>query len=187
MNGIWTATSALPETGGDAGTPGEDMTADTTQHTRLDGIADYSAALDTLCSLAHHSLCLYENDFEGIGFNSEARYQTLRHFLLANPANRLCLLARDTNYLATRCARLAMLLRQFNSRMAIHRLPASSPQCSEPFGVADGAHFVRRFHFDDPRGLLAVNDPAAASALHSRFHEMWAHSHPAVSSTTLGL
>lgn len=163
------------------------MTGETLQHTHLDGIADYSAALDTLCSLARRDLLLYEKDFEGLGFNAEARYETLRHFLLANPANRLYILAHDTHYLATQCARMSMLLRQFNSRMAIHRLPASFPQCSEPFGVADGAHFVRRFHFDDPRGLLVVNDPAGASALHSCFHEMWTHSHPAVSPTKLGL
>lgn len=163
------------------------MSAENLQHTHLDGFADYSAALDTLCALARHELCLYENDFAGLGFDSEARYQTLRHFLLANPANRLYILARDTHYLATLCARMTMLMRQFDSRMAIHRIPASAPQCSDPFSVADGAHFVRRFHFDDPRGLLAINDPSGAGTLQSRFHELWSKSHPAVSVTPLGL
>lgn len=163
------------------------MTEETLQHTHLDGIADYTAALDTLCQLARHNLYLYERDFEGLGFNSEARYETLRHFLLANPSNRLHLLAHDTHYLAALCARMNILLRQFDSRMFIHRIPQNLAQSTEPFGVADGTHFVRRFHVDDPRGLLAINDPAGAGTLQSRFLEMWSKSHPAVSVTTLGL
>jgi hypothetical protein len=56
-----------------------------------------------------------------------------------------------------------------------------------PFAVADELNYVRRFHFDDPRGILAQNDPAGARVLKSRFEEMWTASHPAVSATTLGL
>ncbi|MDD2721984.1 MAG: hypothetical protein PHH47_11820 [Gallionella sp.] len=163
------------------------MTEENLQHTHLDGIADYTAALDRLCSLARHDLYLYERNFEGLGFNSEVRYQTLRHFLLANPLNRLYILANDTQYLATFCARIAILMRQFDSRMAIHRIPSNRPQGSEPFSVADSTHYVRRFHFDDPRGMLAINDPTAAGSLQSRFHEMWSVSVPALSVTTLGL
>ena len=36
------------------------MSDGTLQHTRLDGIVDYIAALDTLCKLAHHNLYLFE-------------------------------------------------------------------------------------------------------------------------------
>ncbi len=54
------------------------MTDDTLQHTQLDGIADYTAALDTLCKLAQHNLYLFEG-FRRFGYNSEARYTTLRN------------------------------------------------------------------------------------------------------------
>ena len=43
----------------------------------------------------------------------------------------------------------------------------------KPFTVADEAHYVRRYHFDDTRGLLAKNDPEGARLLNSRFQEMW--------------
>lgn len=163
------------------------MTEQTLQHTHLDGISDYTAALDTLCQLTRRNLYLYERDFEGLGFNSEARYETLRHFLLANPANRLYLLAHDARYLSAFCARMNMLLRQFDSRMAIHRIPQNLASDTEPFSVADATHFVRRFHFNDPRGILALNDPETARMLQLRFLEMWSRSQPAVSATTLGL
>lgn len=157
------------------------------QHTKLDGITDYIAALDTLCGLAQHSLFCFENNFDSIGFNSQARYDTLRAFLLASPANRLHLLAHDVRPLTQYCPRLMMLLRQFSHNMHIYQTPAHLKHLSDPFAVADEAHFVRRFHFDDPRGILARNDVAGARVLKSRFEAMWADSAEAVSGSTLGL
>jgi len=160
------------------------MTDDALQHTHLDGIADYTSALDTLCKLASHDLYLFERDYEGLSFNAESRYETLRHFLLANPSSRLYVLAQDTHYLATRCPRMMMLLRQFDNRMFIHQ---TSSLLTAPFCVADHAHYVRRFHFDDPRGIMALNDPENARALASHYMEIWADSHSAISTTKLGL
>jgi len=163
------------------------MSDDALQHTILDGIADYTAALDTLCGLAQHNLYLFEKNYAELGFNSEARYETLRRFLLASLGNRLYVLAHDTRYLSTLCPRMTMLLTQFGSGMFIHQTPKHLQHITEPFGIADDAHYVRRFHFDDPRGILAQHDPENARALKSRFMEMWSVSHPAVSATKLGL
>ena len=157
------------------------------QHTKLDGIEDYSAALDTLCKLAQRNLYLFEKDFDGLGYNSEARFTTLRNFLLVNPTHRLFVLAHDTHYLATLCPRMMLLLRQFGTSMFIHQTPKNLRHITEPFSVADESNYVRRFHFDDPRGILAQHDPEKARELRSRFMEMWQSSHPALSSTKLGL
>jgi hypothetical protein len=156
-------------------------------HTKLNGIVDYIAALDTLCKLAQHDLYLFEKDFDGLGYNSETRYATLRNFLLASPTHRLFVLMHDTHYLATLCPRMLMLLRQFSASMFIYQTPKNLQYISEPFSVADDAHSVRRFHFDDPRGILAQHDPENARTLKSRFLEMWASSRPALSPTKLGL
>ena len=157
------------------------------QHTHLEGTVDYIAALDTLCGLAQRELYIFEKDFADIGFNSEARYNSLRAFLLASPSNHLHLLAHDTRPLTQRCPRLMMLLRQFGHSMHIYQTPKHLLNLTDPFAVADELNYVRRFHFDDPRGILAQNDPEVARALKSRFEEMWTASHPAVSPTTLGL
>ncbi|MBI5627134.1 MAG: hypothetical protein HY935_08080 [Nitrosomonadales bacterium] len=163
------------------------MNDGTLQHTKLDGIADYIAALDTLCKLARHDLYIFEKDFDGLGFNTEARYATLHKFLLSNPAHRLFVLTHDTHYLSTLCPRMIMLLRQFGTSMFIYQTPKNLQYISEPFSIADETNYVRRFHFDDPRGILGKNDPENARVLKSRFMEMWTTSHPSVSSTKLGL
>lgn len=163
------------------------MSDDELQHIHLDGITDYTAALDTLCGLAGHNLYLFENDFDGLGFNGEARHDTLRRFLLGSPAHRLFVLAHDTRYLSTRCPRMLMLLNQFGTGMSIRQTPKSLQHITAPFSVADESHYVRRFHFDDPRGILARNDPENARALKSRFLEMWEDSHSVLTTTRLGL
>jgi hypothetical protein len=163
------------------------MMGDAPQHTTLNGTADYIAALDTLCSLAQHSLCIFDKNFEDAGFNSEARHEMLRAFLLASPANRLQLLTHDTRYLVQRCPRMMLLLRQFSHNMHIYRTPQHLQHIAEPFAVADELHYIRRFHFDDPRGILAYSDPEGVRTLHSRFMEIWLSSHPGASATTLGL
>ncbi|ADE12515.1 DUF7931 domain-containing protein [Sideroxydans lithotrophicus] len=163
------------------------MSDDSLQHTQFDGVADYVAALDTVCSSAQHTLNIFEQNYEDIGFNSEARFDILRHFLLASPINRLNLLVHDPQHLIRFCPRMMMLLRQFGHGMFIYQTPRNLQNITEPFAVADDAHYVRRFHFDDTRGLLAQNDPEGARLLNSRFHEMWTSSHPCASGTTLGL
>ncbi len=157
------------------------------QHTALNGTADYIAALDTLCGLAQRSLYVFEKDYTEAGFNAVARHDMLRHFLLANPANRLHLLTHDTRAAMQYCPRLTLLLRQFSHNMHIYQTPKHLHHLSEPFAVADEAHYVRRFHFDDPRGLFAQHDPENARALKSQFEEMWAASRPGVTASMLGL
>jgi hypothetical protein len=154
---------------------------------KLSSMADYIAALDKLCKMAEHNLYLFEKDYDRLGFNSEERYNTLRNFLLGSHVHKLYVLAHDTNYLLTRCPRMINLLHQFGTNMFIYQTPKNLHHISEPFSVADDEHLVRRFHFDDMRGIFTIQDAKNAHALKARFMEMWASSHPAPSSTRLGL
>ncbi len=164
------------------------MTMDTElKHTQLNGTDDYIEALNTICGVATRTLCIFEQDFDGLGFNSERRYDLLYRFLIASPYNRLYLLAHSTNYLSRDCPRVHMLLRNFSHNMQVYRTPQHMMNISEPFAVADERHYVRRFHFDDTRGILAENDPQGARALYSQFMEMWAASRPGLTANTTGL
>jgi len=157
------------------------------QHTSINGTAEYVSALDDLCAKAQQSLFIFEKDFDNLGFNSEARYDSLRRLLLSNPSARLHLLAHDVQPLLRFCPRMLMLLRQFSHKMHIYQTPLNLRHLSEPFAVVDKIHFLRRFHFNDARGIYALNDPETARPLQSRFNEMWASSHPAASANTTGL
>ncbi len=157
------------------------------QHVKLDSAADYVAALDTVCGQVKHSLMIFEKDFVNIGFDSALRFDHLRSFLLDNPNNRLHLLAHDTRQISRYCPRLMTLLRQFGHSMLIYQTPKHLQHLTEPFAVADESQFLRRFHFDDTRGILGLNDEENARLLKSRFDEMWQTSHPSVYTSTFSL
>ena len=152
--------------------------------TVLSGLAEYTSALDTLCGLATHELSIFEQDFLNIGFESVARQESLRVFLLANPRNQLKLLAKDTLPLSQYCPRLMLLLRQFGHNMFIYQLPKHMQNFSQPFAVVDSAHSVHRPHFDTMRGSLALGDAAKACQLKSRFEELWNASQPSSLTST---
>ncbi|MDD4910987.1 MAG: hypothetical protein PHP57_01705 [Sideroxydans sp.] len=157
------------------------------QHTAFDGVADYLSALDSVCSSAQRTLNVFDKNFADSGFNSEARYETLRHFLLQSSSNRLQLLAHDTQYLVRYSPRMMILLQEFSHSMAINQTAPHMHNITEPFAVADHTDFVRRFHFDDTRGVLAKNDSEGARILNARFQEMWLASHTGATPTRLGL
>jgi hypothetical protein len=53
--------------------------------------------------------------------------------------------------------------------------------------VMDDRDYVHRFHYDDSRGLLGLDDPHEARGFVQRFEELWEASAPAAAGTTLGL
>jgi len=157
------------------------------QNINLLGTADYSGALDTICSNALNNLYIFDKNFINCGFNDAFRFELLNKFLLENPKNQLMLLAHDTLPLSQFCPRLMTLLQTFSHNMFIYQTPQNLQHLSEPFAVADQSHYVRRFHFEDPRGVLALNDSAGAALLRSRFMEMCSPSHPNMATNTFSL
>ena len=159
----------------------------TPEQLEISSMAEYVTAIDKLCKMAEHNLYLFEKDFDRLEFNSEERYNTLRSFLLSSPVHKLHILAHDTSYLTSKCPRMMTLLHQFSGNMFIHQTPKNLQPIAAPFSVADDEHVVRRFHFDDARGMFAIQDSANAHSYKARFMEMWLASHSAPSSARLGL
>ena len=157
---------------------------DNLQSVNLLNAADYVAALDRICANAKSNLFIFDRDFLNGGFNSETRFEHLKHFLLSNPKNRLHLLAHDVIPLSQHCPRLMLLARQFNPAMLIHQTPKNLQHISAPFAVTDEGQYTRRFHFNDTRGLMKLNDNEGAHLLKVRFTEMWAASQPHIATAS---
>lgn len=163
------------------------MSEATPQHTRLEGIGEFSGAIDAVIGRAERRLRIFDRSLEGIGFNAPGRHDVLHAFLLARRTNRLFVVVHDTGYLQRGCPRMQMLLRQFSHAVEIRQTEPHARSVHDAFVVADDAHFVRRFHVEDSRSLLVLDDPLEAKVLNDRFEEIWEASLPAVFATTLGL
>ena len=156
------------------------------QHTSLLGDAEYDSAMDTVLTKARRSIRIFEHTLGG-GYNSPRRFDLLRQFLLASQRNRLQIVVHDPQTIDRNCPRILKLLRLHSHAISIHETHSNAKSVYDPFAVVDDHSFVHRFHFDEMRGLMALDDPIGTHVLTERFNEIWEASSPTISATTLGL
>lgn len=160
---------------------------DKPSYRKLSGIAESSAAIDEVIDAARTGLRIFDVSLSNRGFNSPARVQKLRDFLVAGRSHRIYIALHDTEPLEREAPRLLALLRQFPMSIEIHRTLAQARKASDPFIVADDHSVWHQLHHEQPRAIVALRSPADAVPILQRFEEIWDLSEPAVSATTLGL
>jgi hypothetical protein len=158
----------------------------TAQHTKLNGLAEYEAAMEQLLARVQRTLRIFDQHLTR-SFDTPARHDLLRAFLLRSRANRIQVVLHDASNLPRDCPRLMHLLRQFSHALAIQQTQAHARRVYDPFALADERDHLHRFHYDDARALLVLDDPPATQPFVERFQELWEASEPAASGTTLGL
>jgi len=156
------------------------------EHRKLEGALEYEKALDTLFERPGRKLRIFERQL-GAAYNGAARNDLLRRFLLATRTRTIQIVLHDPGNLQRDCPRLINLLRQFSHAVTIHETEPQAKAVYDPFAVMDDRDFVHRFHYDDTRGLLGLDDPHEARGFVQRFEELWEASSPSVSGTILGL
>ena len=149
--------------------------------------AESLAAIDAVVDAAERTLRIFDVSLSNRGFNTPARAEKLRQFLVGGRAHRILIALHDTELLERENARLLMLLRQFPMSIEIHRTLGEARNARDPFIVADDHSMWHQLHFEQPRAAVAIRSPADALPIAQRFEEIWELSEPAVSATTLGL
>jgi hypothetical protein len=150
-------------------------------------IGEQVAAIDELIELARESIRVFDRDLSDMGWNDAARAERLIAYLRRDRNARLDIIVHDTRWIESSCARLTNLLRTFSHAITVYKTGAEAREAMDPLVVVDGRHFLHRFHIDQPRASLAIEQPVAAKPLVTRFEEIWATGEPGVVGTTLGL
>jgi len=158
-----------------------------TTHRKLDGRIELEEATNTVIQLAQRQLRIFDYNLSDGSYNSAARFDLLRNFLLASRANRLDIVLHDTDYLTRQCPRMMLLIQQFSDAIRVNTTTPETKSIYDPFLVADQMHYVHRFHYDSPRALMALYDAPGALAMYRRYDEIWEASMPSTFATTLGL
>jgi hypothetical protein len=154
---------------------------------QVTGIAESLQAIDQVVAAAQRTLRIFDISLSNRGFNSPARADALREFLVRGRSHRILIALHETNLLERDNARLLTLLRQFPMSIEIHRTVAQARNAMDPFIVADDHSVWHQLHYEQHRAVVALHSPVDAMPIAQRFDEIWDLSEPAVSATTLGL
>ena len=154
---------------------------------QMSGIRESQEAIDEVIGVAERTIRIFDISLSNRGFNTPARAEKLREFLVRGRAHRLLIALHDTELLERENARLLTLLRQFPMSIEIHRTLAQARNAADPFVLADDHSVWHQLHNEQPRAVVALHSPADALPIAQRFDEIWELSEPAVSATTLGL
>ncbi len=153
----------------------------------LDTVAAQAAAIDQLIDLAQHRLQVFDVNLSQGGWQSAARADRLATFLRRAPDARVDLIVHDPRWMEASCPRLLAQLKLHSHTITVYRTGAEARSAMDPLLIADGRHFLHRFHIDQPRAALALEQPQLARPLVTRFEQIWATGEPGLGATVLGL
>jgi hypothetical protein len=168
-------------------TPTEGQSTPAPRQEMLATVAAQTAAIDELVGLAQQSIRVFDYDLSETGWNAPTRAESLAQFLRRSRNAKLDIIVHDTRWIESSCPRLLALLRTFSERVTIYRTGPEARGAADPLVLVDGRHFLHRFHVEQPRAALAIEEPQLARPLASRFDEIWATGEPGLSGTVLGL
>ncbi|MEP7184180.1 MAG: hypothetical protein ABI886_18535 [Betaproteobacteria bacterium] len=157
------------------------------RHETLDTIKAQAAAIDELIGLAKQSVRVFDADLSETGWNGAARSEALAAFLRGARQARLDIIVHDTRWLEGSCPRMMALLKTFSHAVTIYKTGAGAQAATDPLVIVDGRHFLHRFHIEQPRAALGIEQPHLAGPLVNRFDEIWATGEPGITATVLGL
>jgi hypothetical protein len=153
---------------------------------RFEGMREYEAVIDSLIPQTQRTIRIFDRSLSR-AYNSNARYEALRQFLLAGLGNRLLIVLHETAQLERDCPRMIMLLRHFSTAVKINETLRPAKHVYDPFVIFDASHYVHRFHYEHLRAAQGSNDVNGAQLLLDRYEEIWEASAPAVFANTTGL
>src|SRR5262249_9216341 len=149
----------------------------------IGSVAEQAAAIDELIALAQRRIRVFDQDLSQAGWNQTSRADRLAQFLRDARGRRLDIIVHGTHYIERACPRLLGLLRTYSFAVTIYRTGAGAKLATDPLVIVDDRHYLHRFHFEQARAAMGVNQPDQTRPLAARFEEIWATGEPGVNAT----
>lgn len=148
---------------------------------------EYRQACDTVLGRAEHEILIFDRDLRTLQLDHKTRLQLLSDFLVADQLRRIRVVLHDPGPLHREAPRLMQLIARFSHLIDVRQSPDNLCHLADAHLLADDAQGVRRFHSDQPRSALILDDPAYIHPWRQRFDELWGLSHPCLQINTTGL
>lgn len=149
--------------------------------------AEYRQACDTVLALAEREILIFDRDLTALRLEEKARLEALADFMRKDSLRRIRVVLHDPGPLERNSPRLLQLFDRFSRCIDVRQSPENLRHLADTHVLADERHGVRRFHADQPRSALILDDPAYIQPWQQRFEELWDLSQPCLGFNTTGL
>jgi uncharacterized protein YjiS (DUF1127 family) len=149
--------------------------------------AQYRQACDTILGRAESEILIFDRDLRNLQLDHKSRLESLVAFLTTDRLRRIRVVLHDPGPLHREAPRLMQLIARFSHLIEVRQSPDNLRHLADAHLLADDAQGVRRFHVDQPRSALILDDPAYIHPWRQRFEELWGLSHPCLQINTTGL
>jgi hypothetical protein len=156
-------------------------------YTLLTSEAEYRQACDTVLGRAERDILIFDRDLAALQLEDKARIEMLAGFLQADALRRIRVVLHDPGPLERNAPRLMQLIARFSHLVEVRQSPDNLRHLADTHLLVDQIHGVRRFHVDQPRSALILDDQAYLDPWRQRFEELWELAHLCLKFNTTGL
>lgn len=149
--------------------------------------ADYRQACDTILRRAEREVLFFDRDLVALRLEDTPRLAVLTSFLQSDDMRRIRIVLHDPGPLERDAPRLMRLISRFSHVIDVRQSPDNLRHLADTHLLADESHGVRRFHVDQARSAIVLDDANYINPWRQRFEELWELSHPCLQIHTTGL
>lgn len=149
--------------------------------------ADYRQACDTVLGRAQHEILIFDRDLAALRLDEKLRLEILAGFLQGQSPRRIRMVLHKPETPMRNSPRLMQLIQRFSHSIEVRQSPDNLHHVADTHILVDDRHGVRRFHVDQPRSALVLDDPTYLSPWRLRYEELWELSQPCLTLNTTGL
>lgn len=149
-----------------------DITEKLTPGLILLGERTFEAATMLIIAKAERELLIFDPDLSRGDYQALQCYEALRSFLAKDRQNRLVIVMHETNFFSIYCPRLQGLFQTYSHAISVYVTDDSARVAQDAFVLADGKHYLHRFHINQARFKYVLNDEAAIKPLQERFAQL---------------
>jgi hypothetical protein len=149
--------------------------------------SEYESAVQEILELATHTLRIFDENLSTLKLERPGQIATLRQFLSTSPKHLLQIVVQDAGYIRANNPRLMELLVSYSHNLQIIECPPQLAGLSDSLILADGKHGVVRFHKNQARAKLILEDIEECTPYLHRHDQILEEGGTPVSGRSLGL
>lgn len=149
--------------------------------------SEHDTGLATILRSLSTSLTVFDEDLARLALERPESVEILRRCLVAGARHRIRIVVKNAAPLRNHSPRLFQLLATYPEQMTVIQCPQHLHSLNDALFIVNETHALIRFHKDNARSRIIIDDRDACAPYVQRFREIEREGGESISATTLGL